>query len=196
MADAIPLGQSLQARWNEQTSARVQSIPWTIWCIVAAIASSLIGGNWDISWHMSVGRDSFWTPAHILIQLSGVLAGIACGYMILTTTFGGTAAAQNASVKIWGFRGPLGAFIATWGCIAMLTSAPFDNWWHNAYGLDVKIVSPPHTLLSLGSFAIKVGALALMAGLMSRSEEKVRRKLTWLSVFVGATRSATWRWPS
>ena len=32
----------------------------------------------------------------------------------------------------------------------MLTSAPFDNWWHNAYGLDVKIVSPPHTLLILG----------------------------------------------
>jgi hypothetical protein len=89
-------------------------------------------------------------------------------------------------VKIWGFRGPLGAFIATWGCIAMLTSAPFDNWWHNAYGLDVKILSPPHTLLSLGSFAIKVGALALMAGLMSRASEEVRRTLTWLFVFVGA----------
>jgi hypothetical protein len=187
MADTIPLGQPLQARLNEPTSARVESIPWTIWCIVAGIASSLIGGNWDISWHMSVGRDSFWTPAHILIQLSGVLVGIACGYMILTTTFGGAAALQNASVKIWGFRGPLGAFIATWGCIAMLTSAPFDNWWHNAYGLDVKIVSPPHTLLSLGSFAIKVGALALMAGLMNRSEENVRWKLGWLSVFVGAT---------
>lgn len=68
----------------------------------------------------------------------------------------------------------------------MLTSAPFDNWWHNAYGLDVKIVSPPHMLLSLGSFAIKIGTLALMAGLMNRSEEKVRRKLMWLFVFVGA----------
>jgi hypothetical protein len=32
---------------------------------------------------MSIGRDSFWTPAHILIQLNGVLVGIACGYMIL-----------------------------------------------------------------------------------------------------------------
>jgi hypothetical protein len=37
-----------------------------------------------------------------------------------TTTFGGDAAAQSASVKIWGFRGPLGAFIATWGCIAIV----------------------------------------------------------------------------
>ena len=186
MADTIRLGQPLQARLSGQTSASVTSVPWTIWCVFAGIVSSIVGGLWDISWHMSIGRDTFWTPAHILIQLNGVLVGIACGYMILTTTFGGDAAEHDASVKIWGFRGPLGAFIATWGCVAMLTSAPFDNWWHNAYGLDVKIVSPPHTLLSLGSFAIKVGALALMAGLMNRAQPQVRRKLTWLSVFVGA----------
>jgi hypothetical protein len=186
MADTIPVGQSLDMRVSERSSAMVESIPWPIWCVIAGILSSLIGGHWDISWHMSIGRDSFWTPAHMLIQLNGVLVGIACGYMILATTFGGDVAAQEASVKIWGFRGPLGAFIATWGCIAMLTSAPFDNWWHNAYGLDVKIVSPPHVLLSLGSFAIKVGALALMAGLMSRASEEVRRTLTWLFVFVGA----------
>ena len=43
-----------------------------------------------------------------------------------------------------------GRFLAGWGGIAMLTSAPFDNWWHAAYGLDVKIVSPPHALLILG----------------------------------------------
>src|SRR5260370_5552152 len=187
MADTIPLGQPLQARVGEQTSARVESIPWPIWCMVAGISCGVVGGHWDISWHMSVGRDSFWTPAHILIQLTGVLVGIACGYMILATTFGGEAAAQSASVKIWGLRRQLGAFIATWGCIAMLTSAPFDNWWHNAYGLDVKILSPPHTLLSLGSFAIKIGALALMAGLMGRAGESVGRKRPWLAVIVGAT---------
>jgi hypothetical protein len=186
MADTIPLGQPLQARLSEQSSASVTSVPWTIWCVFTGIVCSVVGGLWDISWHMSIGRDTFWTPAHILIQLNGVLVGIACGYMILTTTFGGDAAEHDASVKIWGFRGPLGAFIATWGCVAMLTSAPFDNWWHNAYGLDVKIVSPPHTLLSLGSFAIKVGALALMAGLMNRAQPGVRRKVMWLYVFVAA----------
>ena len=186
MADAIPLGQSLQAQASAQTSAKLEYIPWPIWMTITGIVSSMIGGHWDIAWHMSIGRDTFWTPAHILIQLNGVLVGIACGYMILSTTFGGEAAAQSASVRIWGFRGPLGAFIATWGCIAMLTSAPFDNWWHNAYGLDVKIVSPPHTLLSLGSFAIKFGALALMAGMMNRATDEVRRTLAWLSVFVGA----------
>jgi len=153
------------------------------------VLSGVIGGVWDISWHMSIGRDTFWTPAHIMIQLTGVLVGIACGYMILATTFGKseTAAAQSVSVRIWGFRGPLGAFIAVWGCVAMIASAPFDNWWHNAYGLDVKILSPPHTLLSLGTFTIKIGAMALIAACASWASEEVRRRLTWMLVAIGAT---------
>src|SRR5215469_11738264 len=158
----------------------VDGVPWTVWCMIAGLVSGTIGGHWDISWHMSIGRDSFWTPAHILIQLAAVLVGFACASMILSATFGAGSASPGASVKIWGFRGPLGAFIALWGCAAMLTSAPFDNWWHNAYGLDVKIVSPPHTLLSLGSFAIKVGVLALIAGLMNRAVASVRQTLMWL----------------
>src|SRR6266851_6360201 len=188
MGQSIPLGTQLGVGMGERAAAKADatSIPWTIWCMVAGIASGMVGGIWDISWHMSIGRDTFWTPAHIAIQMTGVLVGMACGYTILTTTFGHDEARREASVGILGFRGPVGAFIATWGCIAMLTSAPFDNWWHNAYGLDVKIVSPPHMLLSLGSFAIKVGALALMAGLLNRAGESARRTLTWLFVFVGA----------
>ena len=187
MGQSIPLGTQLGVGTAERAKTDATSIPWTIWCMVAGIASGMVGGIWDISWHMSIGRDTFWTPAHIAIQMTGILVGIACGYLILSATFGGEPEARDTSVNIWGFRGPLGAFIAVWGCVAMLTSAPFDNWWHNAYGLDVKIVSPPHTLLSMGSFAIKVGTLALMAGLMNRASEALRGRLMWLFAYVGAT---------
>jgi hypothetical protein len=151
----------------------------------AGLTSGTIGGVWDVSWHMSIGRDTFWTPAHIAIQLTGVLVGIACAYMILHTTFAGSSAERDASVKVMGFHAPVGAFIAVWGCLAMLASAPFDNWWHNAYGLDVKIVSPPHILLSVGSFAIKIGTLALISSIMNRSEGALRSRLVWLFVFLG-----------
>jgi hypothetical protein len=40
----------------------------------------------------------------------------------------------------------------------MLTSAPLDDWWHAAYGLDVEILSPPHVLLAAGILAIILGA--------------------------------------
>jgi hypothetical protein len=62
----------------------------------------------------------------------------------------------------------------------MLTSAPFDNWWHNAYGLDVKIISPPHTILAIGIFAIVTGALLLTLAEQNRAIGERRRQLAWV----------------
>jgi hypothetical protein len=160
-------------------------LPWYIWCAALAVTSAVIGGHWDISWHKSIGRDTFWTPAHIAIYLCGVLAGVAFGYIILYTTFSKSAPLAESSVHIWGFRAPLGAFIASWGGIAMLTSAPFDNWWHDAYGLDVQIVSPPHILLFIGLYGVFLGTLALLAGHMNRVSGPSREVSRWLFLCIG-----------
>jgi hypothetical protein len=172
--------------------ARVTSgslhIPAAVWCMLVAITSDMIGGYWDVAWHQTIGRDTFWTPAHLAIQLCGVLGGLTSGFLILSTTFGHSPAAHQrraASVRIWGFRGPLGAFIAAWGGFAMITSAPFDNWWHNAYGLDVTILSPPHVLLMSGSIAIDVGTLILIGGAMNRSQGDLRAMFRRLLLYVG-----------
>ncbi len=169
--------------------AETASIPWYLWCAVLAVTSVSIGAHWDVSWHRSIGRDTFWTPAHMAIYACGVLAAISCGYLVLNTTFRRPAGMLASSVEIFGFRAPLGAFIASWGGIAMLTSAPFDNWWHNAYGLDVKIISPPHTLLMLGVFAVSVGTLILLVGAMNRATAaghgETARHLQWMLVYVG-----------
>jgi uncharacterized membrane protein len=103
-------------------------IPWYLWCSVVAVTSVTIGGRWDVSWHMSIGRDTFWTPAHMAIYLCSVLAGVVCGYLILNATFRRTPGLVASSVHVLGFTAPLGAFLAAWGEIAMLTSAPFDSW--------------------------------------------------------------------
>jgi len=161
-------------------------VPWYIWCAVVANTSSMIGVHWDISWHRSIGRDTFWTPAHLAIYLCGVLAGVSSAYTILSSTFSSAGAAlRQASVRIWGFHGPLGAFIMAWGGIAMLTSAPFDDWWHNAYGLDVRIISPPHTLLASGIFNIQLGTTMLILGYMNRAEGAAPRMLRWLYLYMG-----------
>ena len=158
----------------QQERAAVGAVPWYIWWGALAVTSSSIGGAWDVSWHRSIGRDTFWTPAHIAIYACGVIAAVICGYLIFATTFGRatapkTAEMRAASVNVLGFRAPLGAFIAAWGGITMLISAPFDNWWHAAYGLDVKIVSPPHTLLILGIRGVAVGVLFLTLAAMNRA---------------------------
>src|ERR1043165_5993780 len=133
-------------------SPRVR-VPWSVWTAVASVTCILVGGYWHISWHMTIGRDTFWTPAHLAIQLGGIIAGTCGGYLIFATSFGRLS--SDAAVRVWGFRGPLGAFAAAWGAAAMVISAPFDNWWHTAYGLDVKILSPPHMVLTIGILGVE-----------------------------------------
>ncbi len=171
-----------------EVRARAASIPWYIWIGVLAITSSSIGGAWDVSWHRSIGRDTFWTPAHMAIYACGVLGGIICAWLILKCTFGRDPELSAASVRVFGLRAPLGVFLAAWGGVAMLTSAPFDNWWHNAYGLDVKIVSPPHALLILGLRGISIGVMFLILAAMNRAAEaegSTFKQLQILFLYVG-----------
>jgi hypothetical protein len=114
--------------------AQDTSVPWTVWACLSASISIAAGLYWDISWHETIGRDSFWTPAHLLIQLGGLLTALVCAITIFGATFQPNSTARISSVNVLGFRGPLGAFIAAWGGLAMVTSAPFDNWWHEPTG--------------------------------------------------------------
>ena len=120
-----------------------------------------------------------------------MIAAIVGLYLVLSAAFGKSVNAvrlREWSVNVFGLRAPLGFFLAGWGGVAMLTSAPFDNWWHNAYGLDVKIVSPPHTLLILGIRAIDIGMLILVLGAMNRASdagEASHKTLQRLFLFLG-----------
>ncbi len=181
MADSIAFPARAEPR-----VISLSTIPWYLWASVIGVTSAMIGVHWDISWHRSIGRDTFWTPPHVAIYLCGVIAGIWSAYLILATTFGRLPAVRASSVRMWGFHGPLGAFVTAWGGIAMLVSAPFDDWWHNAYGLDVKILSPPHMVLAAGILAIEIGALMLVLGYMNRSHGAERLRLSWLYLYLGS----------
>jgi hypothetical protein len=184
MAESARIAFPAAAR--ELSSVRASAVPWYIWSSALAVTSTTVGLYWDISWHIGIGRDTFWTPAHLAIQFGAVLTGLSCAYLILHTTFARDAAAREHGVKIWGFRGPLGAFIAAWGGFCMLTSAPFDNWWHNSFGLDVAILSPPHVVLILGIFVMGLGGLILTTSQLNLSAAENRNKLDRLLLYNGS----------
>jgi hypothetical protein len=160
-------------------------IPWYVWASAVAVTATSVGLYWDISWHMSIGRDTFWTPAHLGIHFGAIVAGISSAFLILSTTFGAKQEQRGAAVKMWGFYGPLGAFVSLWGGLAMLTSAPFDDWWHNAFGLDVQIMSPPHVVLILGIFTLGLGGLFLIVSEMNRADAETRAKLNRVFLYAG-----------
>jgi hypothetical protein len=149
--------------------ASAPRVAWHVYATLFASVSVVLGVLWDISWHQSIGRDTLWSPPHLAMYLGGVVAGVACGWHVLHTSFAAPPEERAAAVSFWRyFRGSLGAWMCIWGAFAMLTSAPFDDWWHAAYGLDVKILSPPHALLALGILMIQVGAMFMVLALQNR----------------------------
>jgi hypothetical protein len=168
---------------GSETAARTSALPWYCYVVALAAACIPIGALWDISWHSTIGRDSFWTPAHMMIYLGGALPGMVCGWIVLKASYFSTEAERGATVRYFGFHGPMGAWVCIWGSLTMLVSAPFDNWWHDAYGLDVEILSPPHTLLALGMYAVAVGAMLLVLAWQNRGDEAAGRAAGRLFLF-------------
>lgn len=120
------------------------------WLVAAGIAVYSIGASWDIAWHIDVGRDRFLTPPHDMI-IGGMVLVVAGGLV-------------GSAARWWRQRllRP-GLLIAASAAILQLVALTVDNWWHNAFGVDVTLWSPPHLLLiSLGWLAV-VGLLAEVA---------------------------------
>jgi hypothetical protein len=124
-ASVATLPRPHQAASTEVSTA---TTPWVLYAVLFASTCIVVGLLWDISWHMTVGRDTLWTAPHVLEQIGASVAGLSCGWLVLKTTFAGSADQRAQSVRFWGFRGPLGAWICIWGALAMIGSVPFDNW--------------------------------------------------------------------
>lgn len=161
-------------------------VPWFVWASVLSMSCIVVGLYWDISYHLTVGRDTFWTPAHLLIQLGGVIGGASGAYLIVSTTLRRSSPLAARAIGVWGFRGPFGAFLATWGAATMVVSAPFDDWWHSAYGLDVTVLSPPHTVATLGILGVSVGGVLNVVAMLNGATGAQRRRLEAILLAVGA----------
>jgi len=144
-------------------------IPPYLYAVVFSSFCVIIGLIWDIFLHISIGRDGLFSPPHLVIYVGAVFSGLFSGYQVLYTTFKGSIVEKAQSVKVWSFfYSSLGALFCIWGALMMLTSAPFDDWWHNTYGLDVKILSPPHTILALGIIGVQFGAIVSVLAAKNR----------------------------
>ena len=176
----------LESRSLAAAAADTVAIPWTISSAVAGIVTMTVGSLVDISWHMSVGRDEFWTPGHTTMGVGALLIAIAAICEIVGATRSGDSRRRDFSARILGLRGSAGAFLVCWACFAMLASTPFDDWWHKTYGLDLKFVTPPHLLLIVGWQVSLIGTLLWMASVINRSEGVLQERLVRLFLIVTA----------
>jgi hypothetical protein len=144
------------------------TLPFYIYAVVFSSLCITVGLIWDISWHTSIGRDGLFSPPHLVTYIGAITSGVFSGYYVLRLTLGGSTEERQRSINFWKvFYGSLGALFCIWGAFAMITSAPFDDWWHNTFGLDVQILSPPHTVLLLGMITIQFGAMVSVMALQN-----------------------------
>ncbi len=145
------------------------NIPTYIYAVVFSSFCVVMGLLWDIMWHMSIGRDGLFAPPHVVIYVGAIVSGLFSAYQILNLTLTKNHPGRAGAVPFWGvFYGSLGAMFCVWGALAMLTSAPFDDWWHNTYGLDVQILTPPHTILAIGIMTVQFGAMVGVLALQNQ----------------------------
>lgn len=165
----------------------IAGIPIYVFAVSLASVSIIVGFIWDICWHMTIGRDKFFSPPHVLVYLGAVFGGLFSGMQVLWNTFRADSVTRSTLIKIWGyFYSSLGALFCIWGAIAMLTSAPLDNWWHETYGLDIVILSPPHALLGSGMLIMMWGSCVSISryiNLLERSHDQSGISITQRKIF-------------
>lgn len=125
---------------------------------IFALLVAVIGFYWDVAWHIELGRDQFiFTPAHMMIVagLGFILLAAVTAIVLATVT--------NADVgkKLGRIVVPLSAVpIALLG-LGALSGFPLDEFWHQAYGVDVTMWGPTHLVMISGASLTPI-ALCLM----------------------------------
>ncbi len=152
------------------------------------IAAKLLGGwglQWDISWHLLIGRDAFWIPPHVMTY-TGVTVGalLAFGILALDTARAWRGEAVPDGVRVLGLTGTRGFHLAWWGMAVTILAAPIDDLWHRLFGIDVTLWSPPHLLGLAGAQINTLGCLAIALELWPVSRPVARTALLATGTFL------------
>ena len=145
-------------------SEEIESNPMTIRftlirLITVALFSSVLAGTWDVWWHGALGRESFWSPPHLLLYTSVIVA--------IATGFYGWWKTRERSWK--------------WLAIVLFlvpASAPFDELWHRIFGVEpinspLIVWSPPHVVLALAL----IGSFFFLFSHLRRDDDLITRHI-------------------
>jgi hypothetical protein len=135
----------------------------------AGIAGALIqilGGQWDVSWHVLGLVETFFTLPHTVLY-SGVafsllssLIALAYYHRILLYN------RERNRFLLYGF------IIALAGSGLQLFAGQFDYWWHDNFGFDPFLFTPSHMPLIIGFFLNGIGMWVGITYLI-RNEKKM-----------------------
>ena len=128
--------------------------------VFGALAGSF-GVNWDISWHIDIGRDTFFTMPHNFIYASMLV-------VLLTSLYGLVRDQRDtkAHLRFGQLRLHPGLLVGSISTFLILVFAPADELWHQFFGVDATLWGPMH-LIGLTGFSLFVFA-AIVTSVVER----------------------------
>jgi len=145
------------------------------WVLIVAHVVAGWGTQWDIQWHLRIGRDSFGIAPHIMTY-SGVTLMVLASFGVLAWTSWRALRGEReaGALRVLGITGTRGWHFAAWAILLTVLAAPIDDLWHRLFGLDVTLWSPPH-LLGLAGGVLNAAACWVIAREAFPPESRARQ---------------------
>src|SRR5262245_59473210 len=105
---------------GEVELATTRAVLWSL------IASKMVAG-WGVQWHLTIGRDSFCIPPHVLTYAGVGLSVLLSFGLLAWTTFTAPRILPSHLVSVLGVVGTRGTHIAAGGIALTVLAAPFDD---------------------------------------------------------------------
>ncbi len=142
---------------------------------------NFFGGNWDIQWHVAIGRDSLFIPPHLMVMVAFV-GGLAITLVWITyeTSLERRGAPLQGAARLGFLRAPLAFYGVMAGYTGALLSAVFDEYWHRTFGIDATLWSPPHLCIMASTMLVD---LSLMIGITTAAHRN-EMKFAWRNPFL------------
>lgn len=148
--------------------------PTLIKFMVIATFASAIGQHWDGWWHVAVGRDAYYIPPHIVMNVFfwGVVA----------------AAVTLLFRKDFHSKSPMKLYLVMKGLVFI--AGPFDELWHRAFGSEVLsspmvLWSPTHLLIFIPNIVAALALLRILRDLRGDPSQPVFVGIQTVGVWAG-----------
>jgi hypothetical protein len=153
--------------------------------IATAGAFLQIGGtSWDVTSHLMLQPETFFTPSHTVLY-----AGV--GLLTITAGLVGALLIKNKDLGTKSFSTSFKLFII--GSAISLVAGPTDFLWHETFGVD-GLLSPPHLALITGMLINAVGVVIGITRIIVHVPPLKQKliKVTMIPAFAALWFTTTW----
>jgi len=178
--------RTLVGRAADRVAAADRSPRWFALPLAVQVAGALSGATglyWDVSYHISLGRDEgpLANPAHYFIFL-GLIAIFVGAALAMCLADGNLPRRTLRISRTW--RVPMGPAISAGVALAALAGFPLDDAWHRLFGQDVTEWGPTHVVMIGGVLMLPYTMVLTCAEVAQVATSRSRAVIEWVAVVV------------